>query len=68
MLRPQDTVPGAATMAGDEVLSKVFSFERSYIGTKWYQDADGVTRKPTLKAIVTNTFDGTAVHLQYARR
>ena len=67
MLRPQDTVPGAATMAGDELIYKVFSFERSYIGTKWYQDADGL-RKPTLKAIVTNTFDGTAVHWQYARR
>ena len=63
---PTNTARGA-TIAGDQLLSKVFSFERSYVGTKWYQDAYGL-RKPTLKAIVTNTFDGTAVHLQYARR
>ena len=62
MARAQDTIPDAATLPVDALLKAVLpNLDRSYLGTKWYSDNEGHTRKPVLKAVNTNTFDVTRV-------
>ena len=61
LLGRQDTIPTAATMPVEELIEAVLpNLDRSFIGTSVYVDADKKTRKPVLRTIVTNTFDGTS--------
>ena len=54
----QESIPDAGTLPVEDLIHQVLpELSKSYIGTTWYEDG-GKTRKPVLKAIATNTFDG----------
>ena len=54
----QESIPDAGTLPVEDLIHAVLPhLDKAYIGTTWYEDG-GKTRKPVLKAIATNTFDG----------